>query len=246
MQKSIATIGFAALVLTLVSCGMQKENEALKSEVDSLSTQLDQAMVAVDELTEIGVLLDSVESERSIMRIEMTEGGVSRDDYTGRIALLNDILGKAQNKIDNLETDNANVNRMLAKFRNELKEKDRQISAMQNVVDNLSAENITMANAISMLEGEVGELQFEIDAKEMELELMESMVDEMVDVNRITEAEAFYSRGEAYEVAAQRTKLAPRKRKETYKEAMEFYQKAYELGMEEAQPKIEALEKKVN
>jgi hypothetical protein len=47
------------------------------------------------------------------------------------------------------------------------------------------------------------------------------------------------------EEAANRTKLAPRKKKETYKEAIELYKKALSMGKQEAQDKITALEKKV-
>jgi len=47
------------------------------------------------------------------------------------------------------------------------------------------------------------------------------------------------------EEAANRTKLAPKKKKETYKEAIELYKKALSLGKTEAQAKIDALNKKI-
>jgi len=40
------------------------------------------------------------------------------------------------------------------------------------------------------------------------------------------------------EEAANRTKLAPRKKKETYKEAIELYKKALSMGKTEAQAKL--------
>jgi len=47
------------------------------------------------------------------------------------------------------------------------------------------------------------------------------------------------------EEAANRTKLAPRKKKETLREAVELYKKALSLGKSEAQDNITALEKKL-
>ena len=62
----------------------------------------------------------------------------------------------------------------------------------------------------------------------------------------MSEADSYMARGEAIEEAANRTKLAPRKKKETYREALELYKKALSLGSDKAQAKITALEKKIN
>jgi hypothetical protein len=61
----------------------------------------------------------------------------------------------------------------------------------------------------------------------------------------MNEADSYFARATAVEEAANRTKLAPRKKKETYKEAIELYKKALSMGKQEAQDKITALEKKV-
>jgi hypothetical protein len=58
-----------------------------------------------------------------------------------------------------------------------------------------------------------------------------------------TQADLLYAQGQALETAADRTKLAPRKKKETQREALELYKKSYSLGKEEAKAKIEELEK---
>ena len=49
-------------------------------------------------------------------------------------------------------------------------------------------------------------------------------------------------RAQAIETAAERTRLAPRKKKETIKEALDLYKKALSLGKNEAQAKITELE----
>jgi hypothetical protein len=47
------------------------------------------------------------------------------------------------------------------------------------------------------------------------------------------------------EEAAKRTKLAPQKKRDTYKEALELYKKSLSLGKQEAKEKIAELEKKL-
>ena len=68
----------------------------------------------------------------------------------------------------------------------------------------------------------------------------------MVKNFKVSEAEAYYARAQSVEEAARRTKLARHKRRETYREALELYKKAFSLGKTEAKENINQLEKKVN
>jgi hypothetical protein len=61
----------------------------------------------------------------------------------------------------------------------------------------------------------------------------------------VSEADSYFMRAQAVEEAANRTKLAPKKKKDTLKEAIELYKKALSLGKTEAQDKITELEKKI-
>ena len=63
--------------------------------------------------------------------------------------------------------------------------------------------------------------------------------------SKVDEADAYFARAEAVEEAAKRTKLAPRKRKESLKEALELYKKAAALGREDANGKVTELEKRI-
>jgi hypothetical protein len=63
--------------------------------------------------------------------------------------------------------------------------------------------------------------------------------------SKINEADSYYARAQAVEETGNRTKLAAKKKKETYKEAIELYRKSLSLGKSEAQAKIDELEKKV-
>ena len=74
---------------------------------------------------------------------------------------------------------------------------------------------------------------------------MENRVQEMMKKAQVSEADSYFALGEALEEAARRTKLAPKKRKETYREAIEYYKQALAFGREDAQEKINALEEKI-
>jgi len=96
-----------------------------------------------------------------------------------------------------------------------------------------------------MQEAELSDKAAQIETKTQELALIEARVQELMIQSKMTEADAYYARGQAVEEAANRTKLAPRKKKETYREAVELYKKALSLGKAEAQDKITELEKKL-
>ena len=74
---------------------------------------------------------------------------------------------------------------------------------------------------------------------------MQARLDEIITTSKQSEADAYYARAQAVEETAKRTKFAPRKKKESRKQALELYKLAYQMGKEEAQLKIEELEKKI-
>jgi tetratricopeptide (TPR) repeat protein len=98
---------------------------------------------------------------------------------------------------------------------------------------------------MDLQEAEIYDLEEEITMKLEELELIENRILEIMKKSQMTEADSYFALGEALEEAARRTKLAPKKRKETYKEAIEIYKKAIAFGREDAQAKIDELEKKI-
>lgn len=235
-------------VFILSSCGQQakKENEVLKAQVDSLSTELNTTMQAVDQLNDIGILLDTIESQRDIMRMEMVEGGIARDDYENRIQNLSNLLEEASNKVSELEQVRGGYASLVAKLKNELDDRNRELNAMEAVLDTYKAENISMESTIILQENEIMDLETEIQTKETELMLLEYKVEEMIEEMQMNEGDAYYARAAAYEEAAKRTKLAPRKKKETLQQALDLYKQALALGNAKAQPKVDELTEKLN
>lgn len=241
----------AAVAATfLMSCGA--ETERLKSQVDSLQTELALNRQMAQTLQEVGTLMDSIDANRQLLRVNVIEG-TTYSDYSARMKDLNNYVKETQSRIGDLEKNlkksKGNNNAFAAtvkKLKADLEKKNEEITLLQSRVDELGNLNENMKVTIDMQEAELNDKQASIDAKTQELALIEARIQELMVVSKMSEADSYFARGEALEEAANRTKLAPRKKKETYREAMELFKKALSLGNDKAQAKITALEKKVN
>jgi predicted RNase H-like nuclease (RuvC/YqgF family) len=157
-----------------------------------------------------------------------------------------------QNKIEDLEkslkkskgTANA-FSATIKKLKADLEERSKEITNLQAQVEQLSNENKNLITTTELQEAELTDKEAQIQAKGQELALIEARVQEIMIQSKMSEADSYYARGEAIEEAAKRTKLAPRKKKDTLREALELYKKAQSLGNANAQAKIDELEKKL-
>lgn len=231
----------------LLSCD-SRDKEALQFQVDSLRMELEKSFEASQTLVEIGALLDSIDATRQVLRVNLVEG-TPYDDYASRVKELNNYIESTQQRIAELErslkTSGANA-RALTKTVNQLKaeleKKGKEVAFLQEEVERVRKENESLIITVDLQEAEIADKQEQIDMKAQELALIEARVQELMIQSKISEAEAYYLRAQAIETAAGRTKLAPRKKKETMREALELYKKALSLGKSEAQTKISELE----
>jgi len=130
-------------------------------------------------------------------------------------------------------------------MKKELASKSAEIAQLQGTVEKYKEENTDLLNMVDLRETEIDDLEQEIDMKLEELELLENKIQEMMKKAQVSEADSYFALGEALEEAARRTKLARRKKKETYMEALEYFKKALAFGREDAQEKIDALQEKI-
>ena len=247
LRNLVFAIPVAALV---VGCGT-KERETLQSQVDSLKVELETSQAMAQTLTEVGAMMDSIDASRQLLRVNMVEG-TTYSDYATRMKDINGYVKETQKKIDDLEktlkTSKANANafsKTIKKLKADLEAKTVEIASLQEQVDKYRNENQNLITTVGMQEAELSDKAAQIETKTQELALIEARVQELMIQSKMTEADAYYARGQAVEEAANRTKLAPRKKKETYREAVELYKKALSLGKTEAQDKITELEKKL-
>jgi chromosome segregation ATPase len=120
-----------------------------------------------------------------------------------------------------------------------------EIVKLQEGVTKYKDENAGLLQKIKLKEDEVNDINIRISNKQQELYVLEAKIEAMVKAFKVTEADAYYARARAVEEAARRTKLAPNKKRETYKEALELYKRSLSLGKQEAKSDIANLEKKV-
>jgi chromosome segregation ATPase len=241
-------LGFIAV--SLVACDTNEKTQ-LQSEVDSLRIELETSQRMAQTLQDVGVLMDSIDANRQLLRINMVEG-TTYDNYTSRMKDLNNYVQETEDKIAELESQlkkskgtAASYSSTIKKLRAELQSKSTEIAALQEQVDKYRNENQNLIQTIGLQEAELSDKEAQIRTKEEELALIEARIQELMITSKMSEADAYYARGEAVEEAANRTKLAPKKKKETYREAIELYKKALSLGKSEAQAKITTLEKKL-
>jgi chromosome segregation ATPase len=231
----------------LLSCET-KEKEALQSQVDSLTMELEKSHQTSQTLAEIGTLLDSIDATRHLLRVNLVEG-TPYDDYTGRMEELNEHIRNTESRIDELErslkSSKANANafaKTIRQLKAELATKGREMAFLQEQVEKFRNENENLIITVDLQDAEIADKQAQIDARSQELALIEARVQELMIQSKISEAEAYFTRAQAIETAAERTRLAPRKKKETIREALDLYKKALSLGKNEAQAKITELE----
>jgi chromosome segregation ATPase len=234
----------------LSSCG-GAEKEKLQSKVDSLQNELQINQQMAQTLTEVGTLMDSIDANRQVLRVNMVEG-TTYSAYTSRMKDLNNYVKETQSKIGDLEKSlkksKANSNAFAAtikKLKSDLEKKNKEIELLQQTVTDLGNQNENMKITIDLQEAELNDKTSQIESKEQELALIEARIQELMIQSKTSESDAYFARGQAVEEAANRTKLAPKKKKETFREAIELYKKAQSLGNTQADAKIAELEKKV-
>jgi chromosome segregation ATPase len=247
MKRLLWTLPAAIL---LASCGANERAE-LQSQVDSLNIELENSQRMANTLVEVGALMDSIDASRQMLRLNMAEG-TSYDDYSARMRELNQYVKDTQKKIDNLEKElsksqgnAATYARQIKKLKDDLQAKTKEVVALQEMVEKYRNENQNLVNLAEMQGAEIADKEIQIMAKEQELALIEARIQELMIQSKVSEADAYFARAQAVEEAANRTKLAPRKKKETLEEALELYKKALSLGHQDAQQKIAALQKKL-
>ena len=234
----------------LLACD-SREKEDLRTQVDSLRVELERSQENSRTLAEIGVLLDSIDETRQLLRVNLVEG-TPYDDYSGRMKDLHEYIRNTEEKIGRLEENlrkSQSGARTLSKTINQLKaqlaSKEKEMAFLQEEVEKFRNENENLIITVNLQDAEIADKQEQIDVRSQELALIEARVQELMIQSKVSEADAYFARAQAVEEAANRTKLAPRKKKETLREAVELYKKALSLGKNEAQDNITALEKKL-
>lgn len=235
----------------LSSCGTS-EIEKLRAENDSLRNELETRHSMVVIMNDVKTLLDSIDENRNVLHADLNEG-TTHENFTKRLTSINDYVKKTSEKLSSIEKElktsqheNTAYEMMVHALKDELHIRVEEIHSLEQAVNKYRSENKGLIQTVKLQQDELAEMQNKINAKQQELSLLQAKVDELVENFKMSEAEAFYARAKSVEEAARRTRLAPHKKRETYKESLELYKKAFSLGKVEAKANIEALEKKLH
>jgi chromosome segregation ATPase len=231
----------------LFSCRNEEKERAMQSQIDSLKTELHESQQTAQTVQEIGVLIDSIDASRQLLRTDMVEG-TSYKDYKSRLQDISAYVKETQSKIAQLEKTAKNSRAYastIKRLKADLEARTQQIAALEQEVQNVRNENATLSRTVSARDSLITVNNQTIKLNEESLAALEQRVQEMNVQSKNNQAEAYFAQAQALEKAAERTKFARKKKKETQREALELYKMAQSLGKAEAEAKIQELEKEV-
>ena len=236
------------VVAMLWSCD-KKEREMLQAQNDSLRTELQASQQTAATLQEIGTLIDSIDASRQLLRTDVVEG-TSYTDYKTRLQGINSHIKETQSKIATLEKSLKSTKGQYAttikRLKADLELSTQQITALQGEVDKMRSENQTLAMTVNQRDSAITQNLETIKMKEQDVANLEAKVEEVNAASKASQADLYFAQAQALETAADRTKFAPKKKKETQREALELYKLSLSLGKQEAQAKIDELQKELS
>ncbi len=245
-KNALLAVAVAGL---LSGCNFQTDEVTkLRADIESLKKELGANREAFVTLQEVGFLLDSIDSHRADLRDRMS-GGTSMTEYTNRMRDINRYVGDVQKKIAALEKSVAVSNASTAvlqttiqQAKRQLEARNRDIGLLQNKVAQYHNQNDNLIQTVTLQKSEITEKLTQLEATQNEIKQLENQVKDLLARSQSDEADAYFARARAVEEKANRTKFAPKKKKETRKEALELYKLAATLGKEEAREKVTELE----
>ena len=236
------------VVAMLWSCD-KKERETLQAQNDSLRTELQASQQTAATLQEIGTLIDSIDASRQLLRTDAVEG-TSYTDYKTRLQGINSHIKETQSKIASLEKSLKNTKGQYAttikRLKADLELSTQQITALQGEVDKMRGENQQLAMTVNQRDSAITQNLETIKMKEQDVANLEAKVEEVNAASKASQADLYFAQAQALETAADRTKFARKKKKETQREALELYKLSLSLGKQEAQAKIDELQKELS
>ena len=248
MRKMIIAL---LLVGMLFSCNKKNEVAELLKKLDSLNVELQTNQNTMQTLQEVGILIDSIDASRDVLRTRMLEG-TSLEDYTTRLYDINNYVKDANKRIATLEDrvkslngSNSSFTGTLKRLKGELEKRNNELTLLQETVTQYRNENDNLKQTVNLQETEIADKLEQLKTKQLEIIKLDKDISELTGQSEMAEAETYYILASAIEETANRTHFAPRKKKETRKEALEMYRLAANRGIDKAQAKIEELEKKM-
>jgi hypothetical protein len=244
-MKQIYLVFIAATIL--FGCG-NTERAELRSQIDSLHTVIILNNEAEATLDEVGILLDSIDASRNELNLSIVEG-ITYADYIGRLKRVNTHIKDTQSKIMTLETGlkkSKNISASTIKrLKADLNASSGEIVEFQIQVAELRQNNDSQFMRLLKKDSIISSKDEVIRLKSESVASMQTLAQDVDEQNRTKVANLYFDQAQALETAADRTQFAPRRKKETRREALELYRLSLSMGNIKAQEKINNLEKQL-
>lgn len=251
MKKKQFILPLLGMLIVFSSCGT-KEIEQLQSSNDSLRTELETTMIAMETLQQVSAWMDSIDSGRENLEMSL-EVGIRNEDFVARMESITNYVRDSERKILEMEEELTKSSGQsqayagtISRLRKELQATNEEVAQLQSMVAQYRDTNQELLTAVALRDEEIQQKDVELTIKRQELQLLENRITSLMEASQVNQADALFARAQAVEEAANRTRLAPRKKKETYLEALDLYRQAGNLGHPEAAAKMEELQKLVN
>jgi hypothetical protein len=217
--------------ILLCSCD-RSEYSKLQRENDSLRQQIEHRNDILIAMNDVNQMADSI-----LNLGESLSDTLAYQRYMDRIRSLQESLQISRAKI-------GEVNKDLQDSKDESDAYNMMVIALQDEVslrDNeIHDHKKTLNNNAKSYKGNLSALEKVIAQKDEELRRLQAAIEE---IRRMNAAESYFIKAQRLEEKGRKIILAPRKRKESFREALELYHKAYQLGKVEAAERIKGLKK---
>ena len=227
-------------VACLVSCN-RPDYATLKQENDSLRAEITERQHILAVLAEAKQLLDSIDQNRNKT--------VGDEHIVQRLAEVNEYVKSSEANLVSMEKDltqskwEANSYlMMLDALKGELGIRVDEVTILEDSMTDFHSENEALVFHLSQKEQMILQLREDIVKKHQQLNDLEGEVVSMETKLNLSEAEKTFARAQEVELSGRKMLLAPQKKRETLKEALELYKKAFGLGKKEAGENISLLE----
>ena len=247
LKKLTLSLG---IIVMIWGCNIE-ENKQLRATVDSLQTELQTSVEIAQTLNDVGVLIDSIDISRNSLNLHMVEG-TTYANYTERLHNINDYVKETLRKIASMEAtikkskaDNRYYANTIKKLKESLESSTAQLAALQEEVEKVRQSNNELMLSVKSKEEELFQKSEIIQLNQQSIVSLQEKVDGLIRQSSDSQAESYFKQAQALETAAQRTKLAPRKKKATQMEALELYKLAATMGYTDAAVRITELEKSI-
>jgi chromosome segregation ATPase len=245
MRLTTGILGLC-VAASLFSCDKQ-ERAQLQRKVDSLTAELQASKQTEQVMSDVGVLIDSIDASRRALRSEMVEG-TSYADYITRLKEINKHLKDTEQKVAQMEQaarkDKGVSRAAIARLKSDLEVRSQEVLALQVEIEKMREENKQLTSNVTQRDSSLASREEVIQLKEQDIAELESLVTDINEQTKVKVANLYFAQAQALETAAKRTSfLAARKKKETKREALELYKLSFSLGKAEAEQRINKLEK---